>query len=70
MSLSKWLDPFGLFKTKKADELQPSSVEQPTMSEEGKVIGVLFGTRDIKALTYTYFGDVKQIAIKSKQGKK
>lgn len=70
MSWAKILDPLGLFRLPKQPEMQPSSVQEPTTSEEGKYIGVLFGTRDIKSLNYTYFGDVKQVAIKSKSSKK
>ena len=72
MTVSIWkiLDPLGLFELPAAADLEMSSVSQPTTSEEGGVIGVLWGTRDIKSLNYTYFGDVKQVAIKSKSGKK
>lgn len=70
MSIWKILDPLGLFKVPKPPDLEMSSVRQPTTSEEGKFIGVLWGTRDIKSLNYTYFGDVKQVAIKQKSGKK
>jgi hypothetical protein len=70
MSWSKWLDPLGLFKTPKQAKLQPESVNQPSHADEGGVIGILFGTCDIKSLNFTYFGDVKQVAIKTKSGKK
>lgn len=71
-SLMKIFDPVLWYLTKpiKQQEMAPSSITNPTTSEEGKYIGVLWGTRDIKSLNYTYFGDVKQVAIKSKSGKK
>lgn len=70
MSWGKILDPLGLFKLPKPPDVEMSSVQEPSTADEGKFIGVLFGTRDIKSLNYTYFGDVKQVAIKSKSSKK
>lgn len=59
-----------LFSGPKPPDVEMSSVQQPSTSEENTSIGVLWGTCDIKALNYTYFGDVKQVAIKTKTSKK
>lgn len=70
MSIWDVLDPLGLFKPKVVNaEMQEA--QQPTTAQEGRYIGVLWGTRDIKNLDkYSYFGDVKQVAIKEKVSKK
>lgn len=70
MSFWSSLNPFKLFKLPKPPRLQPASVQAPTSSDEGTPIGVLWGTRPLKSNNYTYFGDVKQVAIKEKTGKK
>lgn len=70
MKLKRFWDPIGLFQPAKQQKLQPTSITQPSTSDEGGYIGILFGTRDIQSLNYTYFGNVKSVAIKSKSGKK
>lgn len=70
MSIWKWLDPLGLFSPSKQKETPPDSLEQPATADEGGYIPILWGTRPIKTQNYTFFGDVKQVAIKSKSGKK
>jgi len=67
MSLRQWLDPLGLFGS--GTDVEKQSVTAPNSAEEGAMIGVLWGTRDIESMNYTYFGDVKQVAIKTKSGK-
>jgi hypothetical protein len=69
MSWSKFLDPLGLFKVKKQAPPLPETFS-PSTAQEGGVIGVLFGTRDITSQNITFWGDVKTKAIKSKGGKK
>lgn len=59
-----------LFSVPTPPDVEMSSVQKPSTAEENTPIGVLWGTCDIKALNYTYFGDVKQVAIKTKQSKK
>lgn len=68
MSWQKFLDPLGLFKFKKQPPPAPEAFN-PSTAQEGGVIGVLWGTRDITSQNITYWGDVKTKAIKSK-GKK
>jgi hypothetical protein len=62
-------DPLGLFKTAKQTPPSPDAF-QVTTADEGGVIPVLWGTRDIKSIEITYFGDVKTVAIKKSGGKK
>lgn len=69
MSWSKFLDPLGLFKVKKEKPTPPEAFTATT-ADEGGVIGILWGTRDIESQNITYWGDVKTVAIKSKGGKK
>lgn len=72
MSWEKWLlpDPLHLFSLPKQKQMQPDSFEQPATADEGGYIPILFGTRNLKRQNWGYFGDVKQVAIKSKSGKK
>jgi hypothetical protein len=46
-----------------------SEIQAPT-AEEGREIGVLFGTRDINGPNFVWYGHLKTKAIKSKSGKK
>lgn len=69
MSWSKFLDPLGLFKAPKQKVTPPEEFKAST-ADEGGVIGVLWGTRDITSQNITYWGDIKTKAIKSKGGKK
>ena len=48
---------------------QPGKVEIPTV-EEGRKIGILFGSRWIKGPHIFWWGDVRTTPIKSKGGKK
>lgn len=48
---------------------QPGKVEIPTV-EEGRKIGILFGSRWIKGPHAFWWGDVRTTPIKSKGGKK
>lgn len=48
---------------------QPGKVEIPTV-EEGRKIGILFGSRWIKGPHIMWWGDVRTSPIKSKGGKK
>lgn len=64
MSLWSFLG-FGTYQ----QNAEMQSVQNVNSAEEGKQIGVLWGTRDIESLNYTYFGDVKQVAIKTRSGK-
>jgi hypothetical protein len=69
MSWSKFLDPLGLFKVKRQPVTPPEEFDSTT-AEEGGVIGVLWGTRDITTKNITAWLDVSTTAIKSKGGKK
>lgn len=64
MSLWSFLG-FGTYQ----QNVEMQDVQAPNSTEEGKPVGVLWGTRDIESLHYTYFGDVKQVAIKTRSGK-
>lgn len=46
-----------------------SDIEVPT-AEEGREIGVLFGTEDIKSPNCYWYGDLKAKAVKKSGGKK
>lgn len=70
MSIWNILDPLGLFAPT-VHNVEMTEATQPTTAQEGRYIGVLWGTRDIKNLDkFSYFGDVKQVAIKEKATKK
>jgi hypothetical protein len=49
--------------------LSPGELEVPT-AEEGNVIPVLFGTRNLEGMNVAWYGDVRTVAIKSSGGKK
>lgn len=53
----------------KSPKPQPGKVEIPTV-EEGRKIGILFGSRWIKGPHIFWWGDVRTTPIKSKGGKK
>lgn len=53
----------------KPQKPQPGKIEIPTV-EEGRKVGILFGTRWIKGPHIYWWGDVKTSPIKSKGGKK
>ena len=55
--------------TPKPPTPQPGKVEMPTV-EEGRKLGILFGSRWIKAPHIYWWGDVRTTAIKSEGGKK
>lgn len=70
MSIWDILDPLGLFAPK-VHNVEMQEAKSPTTAQEGRYIGVLWGTRDINNLDkYSFFGDVKQVAIKEKAEKK
>jgi len=46
-----------------------NDVKAPT-AEEGREIGVLFGTRDIKGPNVVWYGHFRAVAVKKKGGKK
>ena len=43
---------------------------QVTTAEEGREIGVLFGTKEISGPNIVWYGDFRSVAIKKKGGKK
>jgi hypothetical protein len=53
-------------------EIPESSVEdfETATAKEGAVIGVIFGTVDIKSPNVVWYGDVSAEPIRSKGGKK
>lgn len=53
----------------KNQKIEQDSFEAPT-AEEGKVIPVLFGTRDIKSPNIIWYGDVSTTPVKKRGGKK
>lgn len=53
----------------KPPSAQPGKVEIPTV-EEGRKIGILFGSRWIKGPHIFWWGDPRTTPIKSKGGKK
>jgi hypothetical protein len=52
------------------DSPSPGTVETGAVAEEGNVIPVLFGTRNIEGMNVVWYGDVRVIPIKKKGGKK
>ena len=55
--------------TPKPPSARPGKVEIPTV-EEGRKIGVLFGSRWMKGPHLFWWGDVRTTPIKAKGGKK
>ena len=54
--------------TPKPPNAQPGRIEIPTV-DEGRKIGVLFGTRWMKGPHMFWWGDIRTTPIKSKGGK-
>lgn len=46
-----------------------NDIKAPT-AEEGREIGVLFGTRDVEGPNVVWYGDLKVVPIRKKGGKK
>lgn len=53
----------------KPEPPEPGKVEIPTV-EEGRKVGILFGTRWIKSSHIFWWGDVKTTPIRAEGGKK
>ncbi len=56
-------------KPKNQSNAKVQTVTAPT-AEEGRVIPVLFGTKDIEQQNVVWYGDIKTVAVKQKGGKK
>lgn len=63
MKLSRFWDPLGIFQGPKVKRDPPGDFTSTT-AQEGSPIGVLWGTRDLKAVNITFWGDVKTVALK------
>lgn len=48
----------------------PTELDPGPTAEEGDVIPVLFGTRDIEGINVVWYGDTRIVAVKKKGGKK
>lgn len=49
---------------------EPTELDPGPTAEEGDVIPVLFGTRDIEGINVVWYGDTRVVAVKKSGGKK
>lgn len=59
-----------ILRPKNMDEGMEAGTPDVPYAEEGGVIPVLFGTRNIEGMNVLWYGDIRTSAIKKKGGKK